>query len=259
MSSAPTIPVAHFFWEGALTNFQLLSYKSAHDAGFKVVVWSLTPRALPDYVEGRDSREILAPEDVHHLSMQYWGSPVHAERALYSDFFRVAVLNKLGGWWFDSDVVVLKSAREFEAMKRGRSIVAAFEEPALNRVNNAVMSFVSAPLAREYADHMEHLRTNCPPSAPWAFYGPDSLTRFLITRGFLKDILPMSAVYPIKFSQAPLMFSSAEADKLFCEQAIKDSHVLHWWNSCATKYVASGRPPKHSFFADLFVKHGFDA
>lgn len=256
--SAPNIPVAHFFWEGALTNFQLLSYKSAHDAGFKVIVWSLTPHNLPDYVEGRDSREVLAPEDVQHLSMEYWGSPVHSQRALYSDFFRVAVVDTFGGWWFDSDVVVLKPAGEFEKLKQDRQLVAAFEDPVLSRVNNAVLAFGSKALASEYRSHMEHLRTNSPPVAQWAFYGPHALTMFLVPKGLLKDILPMSAVYPIPFSSATRMFSTTNPDKVFCEQAIKDSFVLHWWNSCVNAYVKSGKPPKGSFFADLFVKHGFN-
>ena len=255
----PSKPTAHFFWEGLITNFQLLSFKSAYDAGFKVIVWSLTPHTLPDYVEGKDSREVLAPEVVQHLRMEYWGSPVHSQRALYSDFFRVAVVDAFGGWWFDSDVVILKPAREFENLKQDRQLVAAFEDPVLNRVNNAVFAFGNKALASEDRSYMEHLRNNSPSVTPWAFYGPHALTMFLLSRNLFSDILPMSAVYPIPFHIAERMFSITNSDKAFCERAIKDSYVLHWWNSSVTVHVKSGKPPRGSFFADLFVKHGFNA
>lgn len=262
MSSAPTAPVAHFFWEGALTNFQLLSFKSAHDAGFKVIVWSLTPHEdLPDYLEGRDSSEYLDPSILDKVFYYFHGDAPekvrHANISLYSDFFRAAVLAKLGGWWFDADIVVLRPAQDYLDLAATRSVVIGKEQSSHVSLANGLMHFTNKHLAVEYYNMLLTKLENVSGGLPWAFFGPTIVTHFLLTKNLLKDALSEEAFYPISFMDAPKMYKLYYKGE--CKQLIEGSYAIHWWNSAWHSKKHGNIPPKGSFFADLFVKHGFDA
>lgn len=262
MTSAPTIPVAHFFWEGALTNFQLLSFKSAHDAGFKVIVWSLTPHEnLPDYLEWRDANDMVDPSILNKIT-QYYSTESeekirHSNVALYSDFFRAAVLAKLGGWWFDADVVVLRPAEDYLKLAATRTVVVGHEQSELISFGIGVLHFTNKYLAAEYYNHMLTKLENLSGDLPWAFFGPKIATHFLLTKGLLKDALPEEAFYPIPFMLAPKMYNRKEKEE--CDALVESAYAIHWWNSAWHSKKHGNTPPKGSFFAELFSKHGFDA
>jgi hypothetical protein len=260
--SAPNTPVAHFFWEGILTNFQLLSFKSAHDAGFKVIVWSLTPhKNLPEYVEGRDSIEYFDPKVLNRIT-QYYSSETaekitHSNIALYSDFFRAAVLAKLGGWWFDADVVVLRPAQDYVDLAATRTVVVGHEQSAWISFGIGVLHFVNKNLAVDYFNTMRTKLENVSGDLPWAFFGPKFATHYLIGKGVINDALPENAFYPIPFADAPKMYQRAK--KRECNRMVEGAYAIHWWNSAWHSKEYGNTPPVGSFFEELFTKHGFNS
>ena len=116
--SRPQRPVAaapatvRTFWHGgAIGPWQLMALRSFVERGHRVEVFTFdTGTELPQWLSRRDAGEIL-PQDrvVRYLAQD--------ERfAIHASLFRCALLHKLGGWWIDPDVVLLRADLPAEDM-----------------------------------------------------------------------------------------------------------------------------------------------
>jgi len=97
------------FWaRGNFSNVEKIVANSFHRNGYKLNVWTYgdIPN-VPSRATLKDAREIL-PESL------FFSLP-NGSCAPFSDLFRYAVLNKVGGLWVDTDVIALKSAQEIPA------------------------------------------------------------------------------------------------------------------------------------------------
>src|SRR5437763_9619614 len=95
------------FWHGRpLSAYQVLCLRSFVDRGHTVEVFSYDPSlVVPDGVVRRDANEIWPTNRVLQYQTGFGtGSP-----ALHANLFRHAMLHRLGGWWIDLDVVLLRT------------------------------------------------------------------------------------------------------------------------------------------------------
>jgi hypothetical protein len=89
-------------------------------AGIQVEFFSEAPIAgLPDGVTRRNARVILDRQVAFYRHEFDGPSP-----ALHANHFRYALLERLGGWWIDTDVVLVAALRPdaggiFRDLKRG--------------------------------------------------------------------------------------------------------------------------------------------
>jgi hypothetical protein len=95
---------AHLFWaNGELTKLEQLCAASFVYQGYETLLWTYGDmKNIPNGVQLRDAREIL-PEGLLFLNQR-------GSYAGFSDLFRYAVLNQIGGLYADTDVIALKHA-----------------------------------------------------------------------------------------------------------------------------------------------------
>lgn len=220
------------FWDGNLTTYQKASILSAYNAGFHVIVWSFTKHDLPPEIEQRDAEDILLRNEVSHLEYMGWHSKQSAEhrsRALYSDFFRAEVLDQMGGWWFDTDILFYKKAEEFQRLLN-RKVVVGQEPHTFFSINNAVLAFGNKDYARLYKRYLYALATNAG-EFKWGTFGPGALNKMFNKLDLLDDVMPQNAFYPINISDRKQMYANSGVSRTFCYRQVADSYCLHWWNS----------------------------
>lgn len=255
--------LAHFFWDGPLTDMQRLAFLSAKDAGFDVTVWSTQDLVLPSGIKLGNALDIVDPAKIAHVSYESWGSAAgdtHARRALYSDFVRAELVYRLGGWWFDADCLILRPVEEWEELAKDRHVVVGQQpnDPGIVDLNNAVLHFPNKNLAKTYSDHV-YQKMGVGGVFPWGFFGPTALTYTVLTQGRAKDISPEEHFYGIGFDDSEKMYSAKAADKKFCYDKLEDAYCVHWWNSSWKSKKYGNTAPEGSFFHDFFIKHGLAA
>ena len=98
--------VVRCFWHGPFSPYEALCLSSFVAAGTAVELFSEAPVAgLPAGVTRRKAREIL-DRDVALYRHEFDGpSP-----SLHSNHFRYALLEKVGGWWIDTDVMLMAAS-----------------------------------------------------------------------------------------------------------------------------------------------------
>ena len=85
--------------------YQLLCLRSFVDRGHRIELFSFEPKLdLPNWINLKDAAEILPKERVSRYL------PEQRRVAVHADLFRLALLHRLGGWWVDPDVVLLRAA-----------------------------------------------------------------------------------------------------------------------------------------------------
>ncbi len=96
--------LAHMFWAyGDLSNLERICCTSFHRQGYELNLWTYGKISnAPMGVALRDAREILPEESVFLNAVGSYAG--------FSDLFRYAVLNTLGGLYADTDVIALKPA-----------------------------------------------------------------------------------------------------------------------------------------------------
>ncbi|XP_075505303.1 uncharacterized protein At4g19900-like [Primulina tabacum] len=161
----------------------------------------------------------------------------------YSELIRLAALYKYGGFYLDSDIIVLKPLSELN------NTVGLENEPAEKTLNGAVMSFrKNSPFIMEcltefYASYDDTLlRWN----------GADLLTRVAKNFSSNKDIVdakkelllqPSFIFFPISESTILRYFSAPatnaqqlEQDALF-KKILNESTTVHFWNSVTSSLI----------------------
>jgi hypothetical protein len=253
-------PLAHMFWDGPITTYQKASILSAYNAGFHVILWSFTNHPLPPQIEQRNAEEILLRQEVSHLHYLGWHkkqTEQHRERALYSDFFRAEVLDQMGGWWFDTDLLFFKSAEEFEKLKT-RNVIAGEEPHTYFSVNNAVLSFGNKKYATLYKRYLYELGKSVG-EYKWGVFGPGALNKMFSKLDMKDDVMSQKSFYPVSVGDRKYLYAMDRMSKNKCYSAIKDSYCLHWWNSSEfNKKSGFAEKPHNSSFLGLEFQKVFD-
>src|SRR5215469_3998223 len=119
------------FWHGPLLNpYLLICLHSFVRRGCSVEVFSYAPEpGFPEWIIARDAREIVPAESV----LVYRKGPGAGSPSLHSNLFRYALLDRLGGWWVDTDVALLRGplppAPYFFAVEQGHFANSAMKFP----------------------------------------------------------------------------------------------------------------------------------
>jgi len=98
--------VVRCFWHGPFSPYEALCLSSFVAAGIAVELFSEAPVPdLPEGVRRRPARDIL-DRDIALYRHEFDGpSP-----SLHSNHFRYALLEKTGGWWIDTDVMLMAAS-----------------------------------------------------------------------------------------------------------------------------------------------------
>jgi hypothetical protein len=232
--------IVRSFWHGKFSPYEALCLSSFVAAGIEVELFSETAIAgLPQGVTCRDAREIL-DQPVAFYRHEFDGpSP-----ALHANHFRYALLETLGGWWVDTDVLLLGTALPAADIFLARQLD--------QTLNNSVMRFPPAhPLIKvarqRAATGLENAR--------WGDTGPKLLTE--LQPALAPDVPIMSsqttyAIGPDEFQKFLLPDARNEVD-----ERTADSTFVHLWNEMWRKAGVPKNiaPPKGCWLDRMFERY----
>jgi mannosyltransferase OCH1-like enzyme len=212
--------------------FELFTY----DSGLEV----------PDWVVRKDASEILPTKYIlhHHLPND------RATPTLHSDLFRMAMLQRLGGWWVDLDIVMLKRSPP------GRQFFFAPRKNNPKIINNSVMRFSREhPLLREAVERITAIGER----AKWDEAGSELLSELIRKYDLTESIAPTQLAYPTYYFEVGQLFDPSKND--YFQLRCSDAHFMHLNNDlrCRAGFPLDLGPPKDSFLDWLFEKHEFGA
>ena len=203
------------FWNGRLTPFEVLCLRSFTNAGHTVDLYTYDPIPTLPGVTLRDANEILLKSSFQKDSDCFLDHP-----GIFSDHFRYKLLYERGGWWIDTDVMLIG-----EIAQTMRSNFAYQDH---ERVNNAIMKFAPhSPVMRECLEETVRMRDAGP--VEWGDTGPNLFTEKLR----LHRLLPLAGrpweYYPISFDTILDIFDSERT--WYVQLKLLDATFLHLWNA----------------------------
>jgi hypothetical protein len=246
--------IAHLFWHGELTNLEKVCIQSFVKQGFNTKIWSYTNIQV-DGAESCDARLILPEEHLTkykqaHFKLTDGLGDVYASLAAFSDVFRINVVNRFGGWWFDTDCYCLKSSEDFTKLRENISFVACLQDFA-GPVNSAAFCAdyeMSSKLVKCLEDAC---KVNNYTFDKWGAIGPGLFSYFIQANDLYDNILSTEKFYSIE----PNNFSYFVEPNLkqLAKSYIVNSYVAHIWHSqLSVNNIDKNNPPKDSLLEEFY-------
>jgi hypothetical protein len=227
------------FWSGpVLSAYEELSLASLVARGQRVLLYSYDPTLrVPQGVELVDANEILPGSHIHEF-IHPWGERTPA---LHSDLFRYEVLRRYGGWYFDLDIVLLRDEPP------QTDIYIGSEDETV--INGAVMRF---PAASEIMIAASERARKLVGTGKWGAIGPEFITLLAREFGIVKLARPWPIAFPIRPTEAALLFLPEHRGEL--AERLAGADFLHFWHEIwrQVRIPKAYGPPEGSFLDSLF-------
>ncbi len=169
--------------------------------------------------------------------------------------FRYRLLNKYGGWWFDTDCVCLKDVSAFIKLTKIKNFVIGETPDQL--VNGSVMFFNDKLHMKNLINMVEEKLNNKNINFVWGEIGPYLLTSYIEKNNLSDSILPPKLFYEIGPEEFHLLFSDNPKIKKQLEKRLEESYVSHLWNEMYRRFLINKfkLPPKNSTMHKLFEEN----
>lgn len=234
------------FWHGeTIGPYQLMCLKSFAASGHRVEVFSYNRDLnVPGWISVGDAAEILPREVVLR--------PLGEEGplAIHANLFRYALLQKLGGWWIDPDVLLLKSD-----LPAGDVFFAELD--VFGRVPTGALKFPAGHgMLTEALAETERLSHSW---ESWEESGSALLTSLAGRHKLNGKILGRTSLGPVSWFDVPDLFNPDSAGKL--SRLCNDFQFLHLhddaWRRAGIPHNLA--PPEGSFLDSQVQKYGVAA
>lgn len=234
------------FWHGeTIGPYQLMCLKSFAASGHRVEVLSYNRDLnVPDWISVEDAAQILPRE----LVLRPLGE--EGALAIHANLFRYALLQKLGGWWIDPDILLLEAD-----LPTGDVFFAGLD--IFGRVPTGVLKFPAGHgLLTEALAETERLSGS---REGWEESGSALLTSLTERHKLNGKILSRMPLGPVSWFGVPDLFNPDSAEKL--SRLCKDFHFLHLhddaWRRAGIPHNLA--PPEGSFLESQVQKYGVGA
>lgn len=247
--------IANFYWEGELTKLEKSCLNSFTKNNFTVNLWTYSPTLLDNPQINICDANLIINKD-HKPDLQISNSikqDIHnSQSVIFSDLFRLNLLSKIGGWWFDADCFCLKDASEFNNLQTEFTV--GRHDDNLDIYNNAVLSISPKHCKNIINNITTNLKDN--DSLIEDF---NSVNTALITKYAKKhNIKPLNKniFYPFNHLEAKKLLDL----NLFSEnmRKVKNSYILHVYHSVLLKEgLDKNNPPEGSilkYYMDKYEK-----
>lgn len=240
----PPDRIVRCFWDGPFSPYEALCLSSFVSVGVTVELFSDAPVPdLPAGVTRRNAREIL-DRDVAVYRYEYDGpSP-----SLHSNHFRYALLDQSGGWWVDTDVMLMATS-----LPATDTFVARQSEQELN---GSVLRFPPEhPLIKAARERTAGVLE----SARWGDTGPRLLTELQPEFAPHLPIAPRESTYAIGVDEFQKFLLPETREEV--ETRTANSTFVHLWNEMWRKAGVPKNiaPPRGSWLDRMFERHQIPA
>ncbi|UJQ93271.1 hypothetical protein [Mariluticola halotolerans] len=258
-------PIASF-WHGPLSWLERLSIASFVRQGHPFHLYSYeTVEGLPEGAELRDANDVLPRSSL----MFYKG---HGTPGVFSDWFRMALMQQSRGIWADCDVYCVRPLEGLD------DYIFSWERPG--SINGAVLRIpADAPLLKDLISiFTETKRPLLEPHLPlfrrlevagkrlagqrvgpeymqYGATGPFMLTYYVPKHRLVEKVQPAEVFYPVPYTGIPpLMQAGSSIDNLITDQ----TRGVHIWRSQLTRRGRAdiAQPEPGSALAKLCAREG---
>ncbi|MGC8774372.1 MAG: glycosyltransferase [Chlorobaculum sp.] len=240
------ISTANFFWHGQLSLYEYACIASFVKHNFTVQVFTFDDTMqIPAGATLRHAGDILSEKQL----FSYTQSGQKGSLAAFSDAFRLHLLKKEGGWWFDTDVLCLKDADVFRETVRSKPKPLSMGWQNSKYINGGILYAEDEPFVDALLLHLEKAGK----VFVWGEIGPKLITSVIKEFGYEDCADPVERYYPVDGTDLVRMFDPG--DREWCDGKVSESLGVHLWNEvirrlCIPKNVL---PPKGSFLAEKFL------
>ena len=245
-----TLPTIVTFWHGPMSWLELLCARSFVRHGHGVEIYAFEAIAnLPDGVTWRDAGEILPQDQLVFYKGR--GTP-----AVFSDRFRVALLQAGRGVWADLDVYCLKPIAnppdylmgwEREGSVNSAVLLMPARSALLDRLAS-VFAETRRPLLEAHLPIGRRLEVAVrrligqkvsPEYMQYGATGPFALTHYVRTLGLTGQVQAREVFYPVRYEQIPqLMQAGSRLEQFVTPQTL----AVHIWRSQITNRGRAAMP-----------------
>ena len=233
--------IVRTFWHGPpLDPYRLLCLRSFVAQGHRVELFTYSEGlSLPDWIVQRNANDIWPTDRV----LRYQSGAGLGNPALHANLFRLALLQRLGGWWIDADVILLRPDLPDDVYFFARE-----DEPYFN---NAVIKF--PPRHALLAEAIEYCRA-IGETAIWSQTGSRLLTDLVRKYDLTRYGRPGEATCPVPWFDIEALFDPGRCVEV--RQRSAKSVFLHlckqmWHRSGIPSQLA---PPQGSFLDELIAE-----
>jgi hypothetical protein len=242
---APAAPqTLRTFWHGETIGiYPLLCLRSFVDRGHRIELFSFeTKLDLPDWITLKDAAEIVPRERV----LRYL--PEQRRFAVHAALFRLALLHRLGGWWIDPDVVLLRAVLPATDHWFSRAFASNMVSTAALKLPAAHPALTEALVrAPSFEEQIED----------WGKAGALLLTSLLAANRLMGSRQSDHETSALSWSGVSRLFDPSQADLLAKEldgRHFLDLHQEAWLRAGVPGFLG---PPRGSFLDRLFQRHEF--
>ena len=230
------------FWHGSeITAYERLCFTSFLSHHHQIELYTYeTDIELDLDVIVKDAAEILAPEEF----FLYRDGGGRGSPSGFSNRFRYELLKKRGGWWTDTDVILL-----------GPEVPTSdtfFAYQSSEHVNGAFMRFPAHHATMvTCAQRAEAAGSD----VRWGQTGPKLLTAVLHEMDMLQYAAAQQSCYPIPWEDVTVFYYPRRFKEVI--EQTSGSYAVHLWNEIIRQKGISKHvpPPKGSFLSFLFEKY----
>lgn len=202
----------HYFWIGeAVSDMELLTFQSCVKSHHQPVVWSYgSITNIPSFVIQKDASEIMACEEFLH-----YRNDLHLPLANISDIFRYFLLQKIGGYYSDTDVVIL---RNLDIIREEEFFCSTFEYGYGECANGCLMklaknSAVSNYLKEECLSRLQEIEVIGQNDIHYCYLGPFVVQK--CAKELSVKVLPFDLINPISWRWVKKLIAYRNPDTRF--------------------------------------------
>lgn len=226
----------HFFWYGTLSKLGVSCIKSFIDNGFEVNLWSYSNIEVSGAIS-RNANEILDETFINKfkvINLVDGKQQAQSDLASFSDFFRIAVLAKFGGWWADCDVYCLKPQEYFYNLRKNKQAVISLEGSNVIHCLGTGIMYMTETFAKQLKDYQySYIEKHNFIAKRFIEFGPELLLRYVSDNDLYDNVIDSFNLFPIDFSNKKLFLIK---DKETVKSLIKDALAVHIWTACLSEF-----------------------
>jgi hypothetical protein len=227
------------FWVGPdFSAYETVCLRSFLSRGHRILLYTPMKLAhMPEGVTVLDANEILPVKEIYRFTFPNGDT----SPSIHANLFRYEMLRQNGGWYCDTDVVLLQNDLPAQETYFG------WEDATT--INNAILRFLpNAPMMQMAAEAARDMMT----ATVWGMSGPRLLTRLAHSLGIAKDAQPAASAYPVHTTEVLKLFDPACREEL--EERLAKADFLHLWNQVwkSIRIPKEYGPPEGSYLDSLF-------